>query len=132
MVDGAGPPILELLGVSTDGIGRRLGSSSKIERLWSGADGEPMWVPAIDGRPYATTRTGGRPPDGRGLDARFVLSPADVRELLRYLPRQAVRDGLAPFPLDTVPVVLEPRSRHRTDARKCVYGSPQVEPPSMR
>jgi hypothetical protein len=78
-----------------------LASSAQIERLWSGADGEPVWVTAIDGRPYTMTR--GRQGDylmTYGQDARFLLSPG-LREL-RCSPARPSEAAWRRFLLDTV------------------------------
>jgi hypothetical protein len=79
----------------------QIAADSKIERLWSGADGEPVWVTAIDGRPY--TMALGREGDylmTYGRDARFLLSP-DLRELL-CSPARPTEAGWRRFLLDTV------------------------------
>ncbi|HZB30803.1 MAG TPA: hypothetical protein VE465_11625 [Streptosporangiaceae bacterium] len=73
----------------------------QIERLWSGADGEPVWTTAIDGRPY--TMRLGREGDylmTYGRDAVFLLS-ADLREL-RCSPARPSEAGWRRFLLDTV------------------------------
>ena len=74
---------------------------SHIQRLWSGADGDPVWITAIDGRPY--TMTLGRDSDylmTYGQDASFLLS-ADLREL-RCSPSRPADPGWRRFLLDTV------------------------------
>jgi hypothetical protein len=79
----------------------RVVSGSHIQRLWSGADDEPVWITAIDGRPY--TMTLGREGDylmTYGQDARFLLSP-DLREL-RCSPSRPSEAGWRRFLLDTV------------------------------
>jgi len=79
----------------------QLAADSHIERLWSGADDEPVWVTAIDGRPY--TMALGREGDylmTYGRDACFLLSP-DLREL-RCSPARPTEAGWRRFLLDTV------------------------------
>jgi hypothetical protein len=85
----------------TGALRLQLASDSHIERSWSGADDEPVWVTAIDGRPY--TMALGRNGDylmTYGRDARFLLSP-DLREL-RCSPARPAEAGWRRFLLDTV------------------------------
>ena len=79
----------------------QLVSDSQIRRLWSGTDDEPVWITAIDGRPY-TMRLGsaGDYLMTYGEDARFLLSP-DLREL-RCSPSRPSEAGWRRFLLDTV------------------------------
>jgi hypothetical protein len=84
-----------------DALSLQLASCAEIERVWSDADGEPVWVTAIDGRPYTMTR--GRDGDylmAYGQDARFLLSP-DFREL-RCCPARPSEAAWRRFLLDTV------------------------------
>jgi hypothetical protein len=79
----------------------RLAPHSQIRRLWSGADGEPVWTTAIDGRPYAMTLgRGGDYLMAYGEEARFLLS-ADLRELRCTLARPG-EPSWRRFLLDTV------------------------------
>jgi hypothetical protein len=78
-----------------------LASRSQIQRLWSDSDDEPVWITAIDGRPY--TMRLGRAGDylmTYGDDALFLLSP-DFREL-RCAPSRPLESGWRRFLLDTV------------------------------
>lgn len=78
-----------------------LASDAQIKRLWSGPDGEPVWITAIDGRPY--TMRLGRQGDyllSYGRDASFLLSP-DLREL-RCAPSDLSEAAWRRFLLDTV------------------------------
>jgi hypothetical protein len=84
-----------------DALVVELASSARIDRLWSGADGAPVWVTAIDGRPYTMTR--GRAGDylmTYGDDARYLLSP-DLGAL-RCSPARPAEAGWRRFLLDTV------------------------------
>ena len=78
-----------------------LASRAQIEQLWSGADGPPVWVSTIDGRPYTMTR--GSEADylmTYGRDAQYLLSP-DLREL-RCSPARPAEAAWRRFLLDTV------------------------------
>jgi hypothetical protein len=84
-----------------EALSLELASIARIERQWSGPDGEPVWVTAIDGRPYTMAR--GRHGDylmTYGQDARFLLSP-DLREL-RCCPTDTSQAAWRRFLLDTV------------------------------
>jgi hypothetical protein len=84
-----------------DALSVQLASDADLECLWSGADGEPVWVTAIDGRRY--TMAPGREGDylmTYGRDARFLLS-SDLREL-RCSPARPTQAGWRRFLLDTV------------------------------
>jgi hypothetical protein len=84
-----------------DALVVEMASSARITRLWSGADGAPVWVTAIDGRPYTMTRGGaGDYLMTYGDDARYHLSP-DLRAL-RCSPARPVETGWRRFLLDTV------------------------------
>jgi hypothetical protein len=79
----------------------QLASDSHVQRLWSGTDDEPVWVTAIDGRPY--TMALGREGDylmTYGQEARFLLSP-DFGEL-RCAPARPREPGWRRFLMDTV------------------------------
>jgi hypothetical protein len=83
------------------GLSLQLALDSQIQRLWSPADGEPVWTTAIDGRPYSMTL--GREGDylmAYGEEARFQLS-ADLREL-RCAPARPAESAWRRFLLDTV------------------------------
>jgi hypothetical protein len=76
-------------------------SDSHIQRLWSGADDEPVWTTAIARRPL--TMALGMEGDylmTHGDDARLLLS-ADLREL-RCSPSPPSDAGWRRFLLDTV------------------------------
>jgi hypothetical protein len=84
-----------------DALSLELASDSHIQRLWSGADDEPVWTTAINGRPY--TMRLGRQGDyllTYGRDAIFLLS-SDLREL-RCSPSRPSEAGWRRFLLDTV------------------------------
>jgi hypothetical protein len=79
----------------------QLAPGSQIQRLWSGANGGPVWTTAIDGRPYTMTLgTEGDYLMAYADEARFLLS-ADLREL-RCAPARPEHPAWRRFLLDTV------------------------------